>query len=380
MAACILPAERSSTHMVDASSNARSAASRALFVLAAFMIVCAGLRAGADLVVPFLCAVFLAIISLPPLAALHRAGLPKWASLAVVLTVVTAIIVIFGWLLARGLMGFPQQLPRYQAILQQELTRLAEWLHEREIDVPPELLREQFDASRILAVMGNFLGMLAGVAKTGFFVILTWTFIIAEAAALPDKLHRAFGTTTSDLTRYRGMMQDVQRYLAFKSGTNLLAAFLVWLSCWMLGTPYAVPLAIFAFFLNYVPVFGPIIAAVPAVLLTYAQSGPASAAWMIVCQIVLNVIVGSLVEPRLFGSRFGLSALVVLLSLVFWGWLLGPVGMFLSVPLTMVAKILLANTREFRWLAILLGTGHESINAMEMAIEGPGASTGSRAT
>lgn len=361
--------------MSDPAANVRSGAtSRALFVMAAFMIVCAGLRAGADLVVPFLCAVFLAIISLPALAALHRTGLPKWASLGVVLTVVTALLILFGWMLTRGLMGFPQQLPRYQAILHQEVTELAEWLRAQGVEVETKVLTEQLDASRILAAMGNFLAGLVGVAKTGFFVIVTWTFIIAEAAALPDKLERAFGASTADLSRYRGMMLDVQRYLALKSGTNLMAAVLVWISCWMLGTPYAGAIAIFAFFLNYVPVFGPIIAAAPAVLLTFAQGGWQMALWMIVCQIVLNVIVGSIVEPRLFGARFGLSALVVLLSLVFWGWLLGPVGMFLSVPLTMVAKILLANTREFRWLAVLLGTGHESIRATEAPASGPGGS------
>lgn len=358
-----VPQSTRSRLMIDSAATPLSTASRALFVIAAFMVVCAGLRAGAELVVPFLCAVFLAIVSLPPLAAMNRAGLPKWASLGVVLTVVSALLIIFGWMLARGLIGFPQQMPRYQAILQQEVTALAEWLRTKEIDVPTTVFTEQFDASRILAFMGNFLSTLVSVAKTGFFVVLLWTFIIAEAAALPDKLNRAFGTSANDLFRYRGMMQDVQSYLALKTGTNLLAGVLVWLSCWMLGTPYAIPLAIFAFFLNYVPVFGPIIAAAPAVLLTFAQGGWQMAIWMIVCQIVLNIIVGSVVEPRLFGSRFGLSSLIVLLSLVFWGWLLGPVGMFLSVPLTMVAKILLANTREFRWLAIMLGTGHEQLTA-----------------
>lgn len=373
MTAGILTAARRT--MSDSAANVRSGAtSRALFVMAAFMIVCAGLRAGAELVVPFLCAVFLAIISLPALAALHRTGLPKWASLGVVLTVVTAVLILFGWMLTRGLMGFPQQLPRYQAILHQEVAAFAEWLRGQGVDVAPELLMEQLDASRILATMGNFLAGLVSVAKTGFFVILTWTFIIAEAAALPDKLERAFGASTADLSRYRGMMLDVQRYLALKSGTNLLAAVLVWISCWMLGTPYAGAIAIFAFFLNYVPVFGPIIAAAPAVLLTFAQGGWQMALWMVVCQIVLNVLVGSVVEPRLFGARFGLSALIVLLSLVFWGWLLGPVGMFLSVPLTMVAKILLANTREFRWLAVLLGTGYESIRATAPSASDRGAS------
>jgi len=350
--------------MADSVNIARSAASRALFVMAAFVVVCAGLRAGAELVVPFLGAVFLAIVSLPPLAALHRAGLPKWASLGLVLTVLTAVLVMLGGLLAKGLMGFPQQLPHLQAVLLQELNQVADWLRENGVDIPPEVLKEQLDPTRFIAYMGNVLGTVVTIGKAVFFVVLTWTFIIAEAAALPEKLHRAFGASAADLTRYRGMMQEVQSYLAFKSGTNVLAATLVWFSCWLLGTPYAIPIAIFAFFLNYVPVFGPIIAAIPAILLTFAVGGWQMAVWMIVFQIALNVLVGSVVEPRLFGSRFGLSALVVLLSLVFWGWLLGPVGMFLSVPLTMVTKILLTNSREFRWLGILLGTGHESITAV----------------
>lgn len=348
-------------------------------MLAAFVVVCAGLRAASDLVVPFLASVFLAIVSLPPLAALHRAGLPKWAAITVVMVVVLAVLVLFGWVVVKSLANFPQVLPRYQAILQQELDGVIEWLHRHEIEVPAETIRQQFDPSQALRFMGNALGALANLARTSFFVILTWTFIIAEAAMLPDKLRRAIGTPTADISRYRSMVLDVQRYLALKSGTNLLAAALVWFCCWILGTPYAVPLAVFAFFLNYVPVFGPIIAAVPAVLLTLAHFGWERAVVMVILQIALNVIVGSLVEPRLFGARFGMSALVVFLSLVFWGWLLGPVGMFLSVPLTIVVKIVLANTVEFRWVAIMLGSGHESLTTPSPAqAVDPGGSRGAK--
>lgn len=366
------------TRAGEASTPAWSTATRALFVMAAFIIVCAGLRTASDLVVPFLCAVFLAIVSLPPLAALRRAGLPRWASLTVVLTVVTAVLVLFGWVLTRGLLGFPQKLPIYQAALQQELNAIAEWLRAQQIEVDSKSLMEQFDASSILVYMGNVLGTFAAVAKTGLFVILTWAFIIAEAAALPDKVERAFGASTSDFDRSRRMMHDVQRYLALKSATNLLSALLVWFACWILGTPYAVPIAIFAFFLNYVPVFGAIIAAAPAILLTFASRGWEFALWMVALQIAINVLIGNIVEPRLFGARFGLSALVVLLSLVFWGWLLGPVGMFLSVPLTMVAKILLENTKDFRWLAIMLGPGHGGLTTAEASVPASGRG-GSRA-
>lgn len=339
-------------------------------MLAAFVIVCAGLKVASDLIVPFLAAVFLAIVSLPPLAALRRSGVPAWASISLVLLVVTGVLILFAWVVSRSLEGFPQALAHYQSVLRQELDGLAIWLRGFDIDVTTETLEEQLAPARLLAYMGNALGAVAGAAHTALFVLLTWTFIIAEAAALPEKLRRALGTPSDDLSRYRGMVLDVQRYLGLKCGTNLLAALLVWFASWMLGTPYAVPVAVVAFFLNFVPVFGPIVAAVPAVLITLAQFGWERAFVMIGLHVALNVIVGSVVEPRLFGARFGLSALVVFLSLVFWGWILGPIGMVLSVPLTIVAKIVLANTVEFRWVAVMLGSGNDSLTAIA---PGPGA-------
>lgn len=338
-------------------------ATSALFVLAAFVIVCAGIRVASELVVPFLAAVFLAIVSLPPLAALRRSGVPSWAALSLVLLVVLGVLIVFAWIVSRSLMGFPQALAHYQVILRHELESLSELLRSFDIDVSAETLEEQLAPSRLLAYMGNALSAVASAAHTSLFVLVTWTFIIAEAAALPDKLRRAIGTPDDDLSRYRSMVLDVQRYLALKCGTNLLAAILVWFASWILGTPYAIPIAVVAFFLNFVPVFGPIIAAAPAVLITLAQFGWERAIVMVCLHVALNVVVGSIVEPRLFGARFGLSALVVFLSLVFWGWVLGPIGMVLSVPLTIVVKIVLANTVEFRWVAVMLGGSSDSLTA-----------------
>lgn len=348
----------------QASHPSRGTATTALFVVAAFIIVCAGLRAASDLIVPFLAAVFLAIVSLPPLAALRRSGVPSWAAISIVLLVVLGVLIIFGWVVSRSLSGFLQSMTQVQAVLHEDLGSLAEWLRQFDIDVSAESLEEQLGPSRLLATMGNALKALASAVHTSFFVILTWSFIIAEAAMLPEKLGRALGTPGGDLSRYRGMVLDVQRYLSLKCGTNLLAALLVWFSSWILGTPYAVPVAVFAFLLNFVPVFGPIIAAVPAVLLTLAAFGWERALVMIGLHVALNVVVGSVVEPRLFGARFGLSSLVVFLSLVFWGWILGPIGMVLSVPLTIVVKIVLSNTAEFRWVAVLLGGAGDSLIAM----------------
>ena len=134
----------------------------------------------------------------------------------------------------------------------------------------------------------------------------------------------------------------------------------VWLWLTILGVDYPVLWGLLAFLLNYVPNIGSIIAAVPAVLLALVQLGPGAAAWAAAGYLAVNVLFGSVLEPRFMGRGVGLSALVVFLSLVFWGWVLGPVGMFLSVPLTITAKIALAASDETRWAAVLLGTGGEA--------------------
>jgi len=123
----------------------------------------------------------------------------------------------------------------------------------------------------------------------------------------------------------------------------------------VVGVDYPVLWGVIAFFLNFVPNIGSIIAAIPALLLALVQLGPGGTAWAALGYLLANNLVGNVIEPRFMGKGLGLSSLVVFLSLVFWGWVLGTVGMFLSVPLTMTIKIALDSNDDTRWLAILLG-------------------------
>ena len=109
------------------------------------------------------------------------------------------------------------------------------------------------------------------------------------------------------------------------------------------------------FVLNYIPTIGSIVAAIPAVLLAAVQLGPGMAALIAGGYLVINITIGNALEPRIMGDQLGLSPMVVFLSLVFWGWLWGPAGMLLSVPLTVVLRSILIHRDETRWLAILLG-------------------------
>ena len=113
---------------------------------------------------------------------------------------------------------------------------------------------------------------------------------------------------------------------------------------------------VLAFLLNYIPNLGSIIAGTPAVLLAFIQFGLGRALVVAAGYVVINIVFGNMIEPKIMGQRLGLSTLTVFLSLVFWGWVWGPVGMILSVPLTMVVKIALESKTETRWIALLLGS------------------------
>jgi predicted PurR-regulated permease PerM len=121
-----------------------------------------------------------------------------------------------------------------------------------------------------------------------------------------------------------------------------------------MGLDHAIMWGLIAFFLNYIPNIGSIIASIPAILIALIQFNFFYAFLVALIYIFINIIMGSIIEPKYLGKELGLSTLIIFLSLIFWGWLLGPVGMLLSVPLTMVMKIALESSNDTKWIAILL--------------------------
>lgn len=170
---------------------------------------------------------------------------------------------------------------------------------------------------------------------------------------------------TSELDKYSLIINGVNRYLGIKTLTSLVTGIViaVWLA--IQGVDFPVMWGVFAFMLNYIPNIGSIIAAVPAVLLALIQLGPLPAGMAAIGFLVVNILVGSVIEPKVMGQGIGLSVLVVFLSLAFWGWVLGPVGMLLSVPLTMAVKIALSGRESTKWLSILLGSNKEASLLLE---------------
>jgi len=331
---------------------------RGIMIAAAFVIVVAGLKAAETLLVPFLLSVFIALIFSPLLAWLQRHRVPS----VIAICLIIALVVLVGWLIGilvgASIADFRQNLPQYQERLQSMSGGLLNWFAERGLNLDMQQMRQSFDPGKIMQLAGNTLSSLGNVMTNAFMILLTVVFILAEEMNFSDKLQAARhdnGATREALERFTRI---VNSYLGIKSLLSLLTGGVVMIWLWILGVDYPVMWGLLAFLLNFVPTIGSIIAAVPPVLLALIQLGPWVATLTALGYLAVNVLVGNLLEPRVMGKGLNLSPLVVFLSLVFWGWVLGPVGMLLSIPLTIMVKIALENHPETYWLGVMLGAGN----------------------
>ncbi len=340
---------------------------RALLVVASLVIVVAGLKIGAPLLVPASLSIFLAITLMPAVSWLQRRRVP---TLAAILLMVLTTFAGLGGIISIATQSINQMrlaFPRYQAqflVLQESL--LAS-LRQRGLDLPLAFDTSWLSPARVMDFASGALVGLAGFMSSVALVLLITVFILIEANGFPAKIRTALRLPDLDLGRFDKIANEVQQYLAMKTVISLATGALVGVWVWILGLDFPIFWGLIAFLLNYVPNVGSILAAVPSVLLALVQLGPKGAALTASGYIVVNMVLGNMIEPNLMGRRLGLSPLVVMLSLVFWGWVWGAIGMLLSVPLTMIIRIMLENTEEHRWIAVLLGPTPTGITSAPIA-------------
>ena len=336
-----------------------SALERGLLLLAALVIVVAGMRAATPILAPFLLSVFIAVISAPYMFYLQNRGLSKIAALTVAIAIVVMLFMLIAVLIGNSIEGFRQSIPSYQAGLQEKLSGVVLLLAKVGIQVALSDVHSYFNPAVVMRLTANTLSGLGSVLTNGFLIIFSVIFILIEAASFCAKFHQALERPDRSLADFDHCLATIQRYMAIKTWISLLTGIIVWLSLKLLGIDYPSLWGVLAFFLNYVPNIGSIIAAVPAVLLALVQFGWGSVLAVVMLYLAINIVIGNLLEPRLMGKGLGVSTLVVFLSLVFWGWVLGPIGMLLSVPLTVAVKIALAHHEDTAWIALLLDSSDQ---------------------
>jgi len=330
-----------------------------LLILASFIIVVAGMKAASSILVPFFLAVFIAVICTPALFWLQHKGMPKILALIIILIVILFVGSLLGAIIGPSINDFLKSLPKYQERLSTQINFFTNWLREKGINIPIEGVTGNFNPGWVMDLAGNIISTLSRVLTNAFLILLTLVFILLEAADLPKKLRVALKNPEKSLSAIEKFSHTAKRYLVIKTLISIATGVAIWLWLLILGVDYPILWGTLVFLLNYIPNIGSIIAALPPVFLALVQLGVGSAILTVIGFLVINGVIGNILEPKFMGKGLSLSALVVFLSLVFWGWVLGPIGMILSIPITSLIKIALESHEETRGLAIMLGSGEE---------------------
>ncbi len=325
-----------------------------LTVLAAIVIILAGLKIAAVIVVPFLLALFIAVILSPAFLRLCDLHIPKAIALLIVILFLIGTAALLLMLIGSSIHEFTQNVPMYKTKLHQDFAAMTEMLKSYGISLPKEEVMAFFATDSIVEYIAKTLRSLGGLMTNSMMIVLTVAFMLLEVSQFSKKIA---SIDSPRLNAFVEVSDTVKHFILLKSITSLATGAIIAFGLHMLHIDYAVLWGVLAFLLNFIPNIGSVIAAVPAVLMALIQYDINVAMLSATLYLFVNITIGSILEPRIMGRGLGISPLVVFLSLIFWGWLLGPVGMLLSVPLTIMVKILLDATKETRWIAILLGNG-----------------------
>ncbi len=332
----------------------RPNASRILINLAAVVIVVAGMRAANTLIVRFLLGFFLSIICSPLFFYMQKIKIPK--VFALIFTLVFIILCSFavGALVGTSVNDFFNSWPIYQSRFLALLSQSIDWIQARGLDVSEEAIYDIFNFDLIINVMGNIFSGITNLMSDTFLILIMIIFVLLEASSIPEKIMYIWGKE-SDMARHiYGFTKGIQRYIGIKTVASLATGMLIAILMTIIGIDFPLLWGLLAFLLNFIPNIGSIMASVPPIFLALVQFGFLHAMLTLAAFLAVNMSIGNFAEPRILGQGLGLSPLVVFISIIFWGWVLGPIGMLLSVPLTMTVRIFFESREETRWLAVLL--------------------------
>jgi predicted PurR-regulated permease PerM len=330
-----------------------------IMIITGLVVIIAGMMNAKAVLNPLMMAIFIAIVCSGPISWFKEKGFPEWLALFMILTFLCGVGLLAVIVIGSSVKDFLHNIPEYETELRQQMDQLYIFMSSKGVHLKDKGLMEIIKPEAAMTYAGKLFNELGALLANGFIVLLMVVFILLEAGGLPVKLRVVYGTDDKHIHQLQKFSASVRHYMSIKSMVSFATGTLVSICLLVIGVDYPFMWGMLAFAFNFIPNIGSIIAAVPAVLLAMVQLGPGSGLAVAACYLVINIIMGNVVEPRFMGKGLGLSIMVVFFSLLFWGWVFGPVGMLLSVLLTMKLKIMLESSDETTWLALLLGPAPE---------------------
>jgi predicted PurR-regulated permease PerM len=327
---------------------------------AALIIVFAAAVYARSIITPFLLALFVSIICAQPISWLEKKKLPRWLALIIVILGLVLIFSGFSLLIGGTITSFSGNIAKYGSTLTAIINSFIQFLNEHGLNIPKDQMSTLIQPARILEFTASALNGLFNMMGNTFLIFLIILFILMEFGSFPVKAKAILSGSDESIAYFSTIIQSIRQYLWIKTLVGLAEGILIYVALLIIGVDYPLLWALIAFLMNYIPNIGSILASIPTILFALVQLGLGGALWTLATFMFIHNVIGNFLEPRIMGKGLGLSTLVVFLSLMFWGFILGTVGMFLSVPITMTIKIIMEQNEKTRWLAILLGTPAEA--------------------
>ncbi|BBG66229.1 putative transport protein [Hydrogenimonas sp.] len=328
---------------------------RTIVVLAALVVFIAGIKAAAPLIVPFMLSVFIALLLSPPLHFLIRKGVPKPVAFLLIIIFMLALFISLTGLVSTHIADLFANSESWQQSMTENLQKWLLQLHEWGITVDREAFFEFLQPQKVFTFTLSLLKNSTAILSNSFLIFFTVLFMLIESFHIKEKIAYIEKSGASGFSeRIDIFTERLNHYFTLKAFTSALTGIWIVAVLYWFDVPYPILWGVGGFVLNFIPVIGSIIAAIPPVLIALATHGFSDALWVAGWFLIINTAIGNLLEPKLMGKGLELSELVVFLSLVFWGWVFGKVGMLLAVPLTMIVKFALETSDSTKWIAVLL--------------------------
>jgi AI-2 transport protein TqsA len=340
-------------------------------VFASIVVIVLGLKAAASILSSVFLALFITMGFSPVIHGMRRRGAPVWLALVSVLVLIALGALVFVGVVAGSLVNLDEKLPVYEQNLSGLVAEVAAQIDRLDLDLSGIETTDVLQPGRIIDIVRGVLGAVFGSLSSVLLMVLIIAFMLGEAGGFSQKIEAnmregGFAQSVAEFSR------DIRSYLFIKGWISAAATVPITVLYVVLGTDFALLWGLVFFVFSFIPNIGYVLSVIPPALLTLLELGWQRAVVLIIVHLIINTAVDNGIAPRYMGRGLGLSTLVVFLSLVFWGWVLGPLGALLSVPMTvMVKRLFLERFDETRALALLMAPGPRPLVEVESAEPGP---------
>jgi predicted PurR-regulated permease PerM len=327
---------------------------------ACLVVVVGGMRITADLIGPVFLALMLTVTISPIAIWMRSKGVPLWLAMIANVIAVYVLLIVLGGAMALSLARLVDLLPQYQQQFDDLRNNLISTLSGLGIDQTQVVaaVEKATTPGQIVGVLEWLFGGLASALSDTVFLLAVLLFMCIDAVDFPARLAASGMQRPQVAGALRGFAQGTRRYLWVTTVFGVIVALIDTVALWALDIPLPFLWGLLAFITNYIPNIGFIIGVIPPALLGLLQGGVEKMIWVIVVYCAINFVIQSVIQPKVVGNAVGLSATMSFLSLIFWAWVLGPLGALLAIPLSLLAKGLLVDIDpSTRWINPLVSGG-----------------------